>query len=269
LDFKLDPKLESIRADRAQVEQILLNLVVNARDAIHKRSNDESGEGDEGVISIRTSNSLEKGRIILEISDNGCGMTEEVRARAFDPFFTTKGVGRGTGLGLASVYGILQQAGGAISIESEVGKGTTFRVEFPMAEVKKSTGVPLTAERLEGTKGLQILVAEDDTVIRTLIKRNLSSHHHEVVDVEDGAQAWKAYQERSEGFDLVITDLLMPEMGGIELSKKIRAKNPSQVILCVSGYSNEDTGGLPLLHKPFTAKKLIEKIASLTTIPQP
>ncbi len=267
LEFKLDPQLGMIRADRAQVEQILLNLVVNGRDAIHKRSGDQNEENYVGTIEVRTSNATEKRRVLLEISDNGCGMTEEVKTRAFDPFFTTKGVGRGTGLGLASVYGILQQSGGAISIESELGKGTVFRVEFPLPEEKKTQITPSKTPAdasLTESKGLQILVAEDDPVIRTLVRRNLKIHGHEVVDFGDGLQAWRAYEERPNSFDLVITDLLMPQMGGIEFFKKIQQINPDQVILCMSGYSNEDTGGMPLLHKPFTAQKLIDKIASLS-----
>jgi PAS domain S-box-containing protein len=262
LEHRLAVDLPMIRADRSQLEQVLLNLVVNARDAIIKRVEDLGSAvcHFQPLIVLKTYLDPQSKKIILEVQDNGCGMNDEVKSKVFDPFFTTKGLGRGTGLGLASVYGILQQSSATVHILSEVGVGTTFQLGFQewVGEVVQITGKNVIPK--VGKSPRKILYVEDDTVIRTLVRRNLLIQGYEVCEAENGDIAWQTFQENPLDFALVLTDLIMPKMTGIELSKKILELNPHQKILCVSGYTNEDTGGLPILNKPFTIQKLSQKI---------
>ncbi|MES2310304.1 MAG: ATP-binding protein [Verrucomicrobiota bacterium] len=260
LEHRLAVDLPAISADRSQLEQILLNLVVNARDAILKKMEDPSNADFQPLIVLRTYKDPQLKKIILEVQDNGCGMSDEVKSKVFDPFFTTKGLGRGTGLGLASVYGILQQSNASVQILSELGIGTTFQLGFEEwvgeihSVVEKEPTVP--------TKSAQrkILYVEDDTVIRTLVRRNLQIQGYEVCESENGEAAWQAFQKNPTDFVLILTDLIMPKMTGVEFARKVLELNPKQKILCVSGYTNEETGGLPILNKPFTIQKLSQKI---------
>lgn len=262
LDHRLGVDLPLIKADRSQVEQILLNLTVNARDAILKMISEGVSSDYVPVITIKTFYNAQSAEVNLEVQDNGSGMTEEVRKKAFDPFFTTKEVGRGTGLGLASVYGILQQSRAQVHIETELGKGTSFLISFPTYEERGGITEEGPVSKVDQPKN-KILYVEDDIVIRSLVKRNLQLQGFEVTEAENGLVAWEKFQNTPEEFSLILTDLLMPKMSGVELSRKIKELKKNQPILCVSGYSNEDTGGLPVLHKPFTIQKLSQKIEEL------
>ncbi len=260
LDCQLANPLAPIFVDRSQLEQVLLNLVVNARDALLKEIKDQERPDFLPRLVIKTYCDLTLQEVILEVSDNGCGMSEETKAKVFDPFFTTKEIGRGTGLGLASVYGILQQSKATVQIHSVVHQGTTFKIAFPIwTEIAEEQPKEVSTEQyLE--KRHKILYAEDDVVIRTLVKRNLEIKGYQVIVAEDGEIAWSKYQKSPHEYSLILTDLMMPKISGMEFISRVQQLNHEQKILCVSGYTNEDTKGLPILTKPFTIQKLYQKI---------
>ncbi len=263
IDYQLENDLPPIYADRSQLEQVLLNLVVNARDAMMKQMEDSPVADYIPRLQIKTFFDSGRNQVILEIIDNGCGMSDEVKLKVFDPFFTTKEIGRGTGLGLASVYGILQQSNASVQIDSVINKGTTFKIIFqPWIENIEKEIASVTSEKELG-KVHKILYAEDDAVIRTLVKRNLEIRGYQVIDVENGDAAWICYQKTPHDFSLVLTDLMMPYVSGMEFLSLVQKMNPHQKILCVSGYTNEDTKGLPILTKPFTIQKLYQKIQEI------
>lgn len=263
LDHSLAVDLPLIFADRSQLEQVLMNLIGNARDAIIKR---KENEGELRVIPhiiLKTYQDLDSKRVILKVEDNGCGMSEEVKSHIFDPFFTTKEIGRGTGLGLASVYGILQQFQAGVQINSEVGVGTTFQISFIPWNTSIHGSSHSSIVSHSRNKNRKILYAEDDSVIRVLVKRNLQMKGYVVVEAENGEIASKIYEANPHDFSLVLTDLMMPIVSGIELIARVQQINLNQKILCVSGYSNEDTRGLPILNKPFTIQKLFQKVEEI------
>lgn len=259
LDHRLGLSLPFIFADRSQIEQVILNLTVNARDAIQDRIQKNPSADYIPAVSLKTFYDLSQKEVVLEVQDNGSGMTEEVRRKAFDPFFTTKSLGQGTGLGLASVYGILQQSHAYIQIDTELGVGTVFRIRFPEFIPPSKKEDAISHEAKESVKR-KILYVEDDIVIRTLVRRNLQLQGFEVIEAENGLTAWDKYQQNPHEYALLLTDLLMPKMSGVELCRRIRELNPKQAILCVSGYTNENTEGLLVLHKPFTIQKLTQRI---------
>ena len=248
-----------INADRGQVEQVILNLVSNARDALPSRS---------GTVTLRTRDGGEgeaAGQVILEVEDNGAGMTEAVRGRLFEPFFTTKPRGKGTGLGLATVHGIVEQNGGRISIDTAVGAGTTVRVFWPRVEAVDDRQTPA----VEGAHGpATILLAEDDDRARDLISRMLSRDGHTVIDVPDGQAALETVDQAA--FDLVVTDVVMPRLSGIELSDRLAASHPELPVLLISGYLDEHLPrvaglgeGRELLLKPFRTDELIGRVRTI------
>lgn len=257
----LDPALPLLHADRSQVEQILLNLVVNARDAM-------PGGGRIGVAT-RTAViedpaeaarlRLSPGRYIrLSVSDEGHGMDEATRARIFEPFFTTKGPGRGTGLGLTSVFGIVQSLGGAIRVESAPGAGATFEIHFPAPSGGPN---PVAEEPGESAPG-PVLLVEDDDAVRLLTRQLLEHFGYAVVDASSAARALELYASADPPFRLLITDVSMPEIDGIELVRRLRAISPSIRALFFTGYSEElnrrpaDLRSIPVLAKPFSAEAL-------------
>ena len=255
----LRPGLPPVAADRAQIEQILLNLIVNARDAMP----------DGGAIEVETRQvnlaseteaaqaGLKPGVYVrLSVKDEGHGMDEATRARIFEPFFTTKDPGKGTGLGLTSVYGIVKSLGGAIRVESAPGAGTRFEIDLPAAEaVQPAPG--MTA----GT-GRRILLVDDDDAVRGLTRQLLEHYGYEVTDAASAAQALEWFASAETPFGLVITDVAMPEMDGTELVRRLREISPGVRVLFFTGYSEElnrypaDLRHLPVLAKPFSAEAL-------------
>jgi PAS domain S-box-containing protein len=256
----LDPALPPLAADRSQAEQILMNLIVNARDAMP--------EG--GTIEIRTravtiENPEEAKRldlapgqyVRLSVRDEGHGMDEATRSRIFEPFFTTKEPGRGTGLGLTSVYGIVKSCGGAIRVQSAPGAGATFEVDLPAAVSGAAAGAGAEEEG-----PARILLVEDDDAVRLLTRQLLEHFGYEVADAPSAARALEMFASAEPPFHLVVTDVSMPEMDGIELVRQLRRVDPSLRALLFTGYSEElsrhpaDLHGVPVLAKPFSAEAL-------------
>jgi PAS domain S-box-containing protein len=267
LTTELDPDLGRTRADAGQLEQVLMNLVVNAKDAM------PGG----GKIIIRTSNVeldasyrrehtyIQPGPyIMLSVSDTGCGMDKETQSRIFEPFFTTKEKGKGTGLGLSTVYGIIKQSGGYIFAHSEIGHGTTFRIFLPRVEQPaECTGVVKRAQA--DTRGWEtVLLVEDEESVRQLVRETLESRGYKVIEACDGERAL-AIASTQNAIQLMITDVVMPGMNGQDLAKEIVKTHPATKVLFLSGYA-EDTirqqalpPGTAFLQKPFTLQTLLRK----------
>jgi PAS domain S-box-containing protein len=267
----LDPNLQSVKVDPAQIQQILINLVVNARDAMPQG----------GKVVIETANveldqeyagrhiEVQPGRyVMLAVSDNGSGIDEHTQTRIFEPFFTTKQEDKGTGLGLSMVYGIVRQSGGHITVESTLREGTRFRIYLPPAavtELKVEEETPIQTEVIAGTETL--LVVEDAPVLRRLISVSLEKRGYTVLAAEDGTEAIRILENNPGKIDLVISDIMMPKLNGLELRKKAILLRPEMRFLFISGYA-EDTIGwtaqLPqdvgYLEKPFLPIELERKV---------
>jgi two-component system, cell cycle sensor histidine kinase and response regulator CckA len=258
----LAPDLWTTWADPGQMQRVVMNLVVNARDAMPGggKLTIETMNLSLDKVSIRPSPELNPGDyVLLSISDNGIGMTDEIMAQIFDPFFTTKEVGEGTGLGLSSCYGIVAQIGGCITVDSQVDCGTTFRVYLPRAEEEASTE-QLREELTYLPRGHEtVLVAEDEPAIRNLISHVLQDQGYQVLQAANGIAALlEATRRTQESIDLLITDMVMPQMGGIELAKQLRAMWPDIRILFISGYTNLlDARDLMALGGEFLQKPLL------------
>ncbi|UJR86629.1 MASE1 domain-containing protein [Sandaracinus amylolyticus] len=262
----------AVRFDPTRLGQILVNLAMNARDAMP----------DGGAFTVRTYDCdiaetccelwidapPAPGRYaVLEVSDTGAGMSDEVRQNAFEPFFTTKGATRGSGLGLASVHGIVRQAGGAIALESAPGRGTTFRIVLPAASTTSARATArLTAARRtsdESAERSTVLLVEDDPGVRRTIARLLADQGHRVLGAHDVASARDIAAR--EAFDVLISDVVMPGESGPSLARELREARPDLPVLFVSAYAEKDTEGVdaPLLEKPFTADALGRAVASV------
>lgn len=267
LAMALAPNLHRVLADPGQIEQVLLNLVVNARDAIHGVAG--------GAVSIRTSNAELAGDgaqwgsvdvpgpyVRIDVSDNGVGMDRATQARIFDPFFTTKEPGQGTGLGLATVFGIVKQSGGYIGVESEPGLGSTFSVFLPPAHGAERISGP--ARALTSTGSEQILLVEDEDAVRRVARRALELHGYVVHEAADGLSALR--QAEHCDVDMVLTDVMMPGMLGPALVHELRKTRAGLRVLFMSGHTDEIVrDGLldpatPFLAKPFTPSQLAEKV---------
>ena len=271
----LEPNLPPVEADPAQIQQILINLVVNARDAMPQGGKvvieTALAELDEEYASRHIE--VQPGHyVMLTVSDNGAGIDEQTQARIFEPFFTTKQAGKGTGLGLSTVYGIVRQSGGHITFESALRKGTRFRIYLPpMAvtgpQVEHETA-PVPTEILGGTEA--VLVVEDEPALRALISVSLEKRGYHVLVAEDGAAAIRILENNPGDIDLVVSDIMMPKMNGLELRKKAILLVPEMRFLFISGYA-EDTIGqtahLPqdagYLEKPFLPAELARKVRAL------
>jgi two-component system, cell cycle sensor histidine kinase and response regulator CckA len=264
----LAPALGTIDADPGQIEQLLVNLVVNARDAMP--------EG--GRLTIETANveiddvhavqlEVTPGRYVtIAVTDTGCGMDESVRARMFEPFFTTKEVGRGTGLGLAMVFGIVKQSKGGIAVTSEPGRGTTFRVYFPRTDrADTSAEMPRLFEAPRGSE--TVLVVEDDEQVRSVLRRYLTSWGYTLLEAPNGRIALEVARAHAGAIDLLLTDLVMPEMDGRSLSARLLADHPNTRVVLMSGYTEHAAlHGTKIgpdehfVQKPFTAQMLGETV---------
>jgi PAS domain S-box-containing protein len=273
LVLDLDPNLAWFKADATQVEQVLMNLVVNSRDALP--------EG--GTIHVRTANiTPEPGEVppalaatppplvMLEIADNGMGMTDHVKQHLFEPFFTTKEEGRGTGLGLSTVYAIIDNAGGHIAVESEVSQGTTFRVYLPRAAQTTPAALP-RIPRTPGAGGTEtILLAEDEDAVRNVVRRILEINGYRVLLATDGMDALEVAGLEEGPIQLLLTDVVMPRMSGRELAQRIKSARPDIHVLFMSGHTDDATVHHVAVHqrnafiqKPFSATSLIVKIRQI------
>jgi len=237
----LSPDLGGVNADPAQIMRVLMNLVLNARDAM------PGG----GQITIRTTNlehkagasrELRAGRyVMLTLTDTGNGMDPETLGHLYQPFFTTKQAGRGTGLGMSTVYGIVKQAGGDIQVCSEPGQGTTFTICLPRAGEACEIAEPRSSAQAAGTE--TILLAEDEESVRKLIKQVLTDRGYQVLDAADGSDAWRVFEQHSGPIDLLLTDVVMPRMSGRELAQKALQSKPELKVIYMSGYTDEMLGG--------------------------
>jgi two-component system, cell cycle sensor histidine kinase and response regulator CckA len=259
-----------VRADPGSIEQVLMNLVVNARDAM------PTG----GKLSIWTRNEIlgesfspsegqigaTRGRhVVLSVTDTGTGMDAATQARIFEPFFTTKEVGKGTGLGLSTVFGIVQQSGGQIRVRSEPGNGTTFSIYLP--QVDEVADAPATRPKaaLDGSE--TIMLVEDEEQVRAVARNVLQRHGYHVIEMRSGQDALAYCQSHPAPIDLLLTDVVMPQMSGPELAHQLSSVRPALAVLCMSGYTDDSIvrhgflqADLAFLHKPFTAESLTRRV---------
>jgi two-component system cell cycle sensor histidine kinase/response regulator CckA len=267
------PDLWYVMIDKAEFIQALFNLITNAKDAME----------DGGTLTIAARNVTERESqrlgfrefapgeyVLIEVGDTGHGMSKEVMDKVFEPFFTTKAIGKGTGLGLASVYGMVKQSGGYIYPESEVGKGTTFRIYLPRHHAEKEEEAPKEpkkpARATDLTGSGRVLLVEDEEVVRNFAARALKRQGYKVLEAGSGLEALEVMDKNKGKIDIVVSDVVMPEMDGPTLLKELRKKNPSLKIIFVSGYPNDAFKAslgdeeFAFLPKPFSLPQLAAKV---------
>jgi nitrogen-specific signal transduction histidine kinase/CheY-like chemotaxis protein len=269
LATQLDPNLGSVKADPCQVEQIIVNLIVNARDAMPRG----------GSVTIETANTtlddqtvlkhlsvLPREYVMLAVTDTGTGMDQETQRRIFEPFFTTKDVGKGTGLGLSTVYGIVKQSGGYIRVISEPGQGTTFKIYLPRMD-DSTTGTVETQEISVPRGSETILLVEDEDVVRGLTKKILMQAGYNVLDAKGGEEAIRMCRAHHGPIELLVTDVVMPELSGKEVADRLLELRPTIRILFMSGYTDEAIiqhgvldANVEFIQKPFTWIALTRKV---------
>jgi CheY-like chemotaxis protein len=266
--------LGRVKADPGQIEQVILNLAVNARDAMPKG----------GRLTIETENvTLDKDYaatrpevapgqyVMLAVSDNGSGMTPEVRARLFEPFFTTKELGKGTGLGLATCHGIVKQSGGHIAVYSEAGQGTTFKVYLPRVDSLEEAKAKVETVKAAHTGTETVLFVEDEPMLRELGVAYLTRLGYTVLSAANGRQAMNLlHADKTRAVDILVTDVVMPEMGGKELADFLHNISPQTKVLFCSGYTEEAMdlrgtmgSGREFIPKPYTIDALALKLREL------
>jgi PAS domain S-box-containing protein len=274
-----DPGLGHVRADPGQIEQVIMNLAVNARDAMPQG----------GKLTVETANiqilpgdtrcdeGLQVGSYVaLSVADNGLGIAPNIKTHIFEPFFTTKEKGKGTGLGLATVYGIVQQSGGAISVDSELGRGSTFHIFLPRVEAALVPEELETATVTHQPHTETVLVVEDDESLRTMVRGVLESCGYQVLEATNGADALSLCEHFAGPIHLLLTDVVMPQMGGPELANRLTARRPHIRVFYMSGYTDgtitfDGNGGVKhaFIAKPFTPKGLARRVRELLdSIPQ-
>jgi len=259
-----------VESDPAQLDQIVLNIAVNARDAMPRGGKlilETSVQEFDAALAERHPPMKPGKYVLLAISDTGTGMDATTLAQIFEPFFTTKETGKGTGLGLATVYGIVKQSGGHIWVYSEVGRGTTFKIYLPAADHKLETA-PAKSETLPPkAQGKFVLLVEDDALMRTLTRQMLEEHGYAVVEAEDGKSALGKLSSPGASIDLVLTDVVMRGMSGPELTLELMQRYPAIRVVYMSGYTGElieqngdGMHGLAMLDKPFTRAMLLKTV---------
>jgi len=265
---QLEPSLGLVRVDPAQIEQVLMNLAVNARDALP----------DGGTLSLLTANITagERGPVppgpyvVLSVSDDGLGMDERTRAHVFEPFFTTKHDGRGTGLGLAMVYGIVQQSGGHITVESVPGRGSAFRVFLPRA-AEAPVAAPPGVQVAPATRGREtVLIVEDEPSIRELTREFLEGLGYSTLSAQNGDEALAVAERHPGSIHLLLADVVMPGMSGRTLAERLLVTHPGAQVLYMSGYAGAELQSRGVaeeaahfLPKPFTQQALAERVREI------
>ena len=272
--------LGRVKADPAQIEQIIINLSVNARDAM-PYGGSLTVETDNVTLDTRyarTHNDVTPGRyVMLAVSDTGVGMTNEVKAHLFEPFYTTKGVGKGTGLGLATCYGIIKQSGGHIAVYSEPGRGTTFKVYLPFVDAEADALKPTTPDAPAAGGQETVLLVEDEPAVREMAALVLGELGYRVVAASNGVEALDVVAQRTgDDFDLLVTDVVMPQMGGKELADQLSVSRPNVKVLFTSGYTEDAIvhhgvlePGIAFLQKPYTTAALARKVRSVLDVVVP
>jgi len=269
LNVLLSEALWQVKADQGQIVQVLMNLCVNARDAMR----------DGGELRIETKNVSVDAEAAsryptfvpgdyaaLVVSDNGTGMTKEVQSHLFDPFFTTKELGRGTGLGLSTVYGIIKQSGGYIWVDTEVGRGSSFSIYFPAVDAPLMSVITPEIKDAEG-QGEIILLVEDDEALRNSLSTYLALHGYKLLEASNGAQALHIASQHAGSIQVLITDMLLPILSGAEVAREVAKISPRAVTLYMSGYTDRELSGYDpaklrtgFLQKPFALQTLLEKL---------
>ena len=271
LATRLEAELGSVKADPCQVEQIIVNLVVNARDAMPRG----------GKVTIETANttlddqavqrdvSIKPGQyVMLAVSDTGSGMDEETQRRIFEPFFTTKDLGKGTGLGLSTVYGIVKQSGGNIWVYSEPGLGTMFKVYLPRIDDTTAISIENPAQEAAALRGSEtILLVEDEDIVRGLTRKILMQAGYHVLDAKGGEEAIRVCSAHAGQIDLLLTDVVMPEISGKEVADRLLELRPALRVIFMSGYTDEAIvqhgvldANVEFIQKPFTWIALTKKV---------
>jgi PAS domain S-box-containing protein len=269
LDFVPGHCLDAIHGDRGQIEQVLMNMCINARDAMP----------DGGRLTLETANvpfhdahgrpsspAPEGHGVSLKIADTGCGMDKATRERIFEPFFTTKAIGKGTGLGLATVYGIVRQHRGSIQVHSEPGEGAAFEIVFPASGEPATDSAP--SVNVSDSRGIEtILVAEDESIVRGFVGHVLERAGYKVLMASDGLEALRLFESNPGSIDLLLFDMIMPNLGGAAACERIRALRPGVRVLFASGYSPEATNiknnvlaGQAMIQKPYTREELLRAV---------
>ena len=271
--------LHPIKADPGQIEQVLMNLIINARDAIL----DNKNQKEKKKIIIETSNArisenyakenpdIRPGDyVLISIKDTGKGMSSSTMDRIFDPFFTTKEQGKGTGLGLATVFGIIKQNEGHIEVDSQLGEGTTVKIYWPFSEIESESVESAEVADIKTGGNETILIVEDEENVLEFAKEALQSSGYHVLEARDGIEALEILTKNSDNIDLIISDVVMPRMGGQELSEEVKKRYPGLKIIMMSGYtdsqiirSGAESQSVNFLYKPFSIKIILKKVREI------
>jgi len=270
LATSLDPALGTVEADPGQIEQVIMNLVVNARDAMPEGGKltieTRNVEVDEACAAKRAS--WRPGPYaVLAVSDTGCGMDAATKARIFEPFFTTKEVGKGTGLGLATVYGIVEQSGGRIDVDSEPGRGASFTIYLPRVD-KRAPAAETHPRPTDEPAGREtVLLVEDEDPVRVMAREILRLNSYTVLEASNGSEALRIGQQCPGPIHLMLTDVVMPQINGPQLAQRLAPLRPGMKVLYMSGYADGDIvrqhvlePGMPFLQKPFMPGALAHKV---------
>jgi PAS domain S-box-containing protein len=273
LHLGLAQDLGALSGDRTQLEQVIVNLVANARDAMPRGGSIRIETGNVSLSADEAARQPDRRAgeyVALTVADTGTGMPEEVRRHVFEPFFTTKGNDRGTGLGLATVHGIVSQCGGSIEVESALGRGTVFRILFPRVDGAPARASAALQAAAAGSRRARILVVDDDALVRAAVVRTLRAAGHGVTEAPNGADALEIASREPVPFDLLVTDVVMPRMAGGELASRFRSAQGPQRVLFMSGYTEGEaiaaSAGEPptgFLAKPFSRDGLLAKVDAL------
>ena len=276
LSLAMDPAPRLVKADRGQMEQILMNLVFNARDAMPDGGKlfIETRNVDLGDTDVQVRAEIHHGPYsLLTVTDSGSGMDAHTMAHLFEPFFTTKGVGKGTGLGLTTVYGIVKQCGGYIYVDSAPGRGTTFTIYLPQAEETLAEGWKPENDTTLARGGTEtILLVEDERAVRSLARRVLQARGYTVLEAENGDEAFFLCEQYAWPVHLVLTDVILPGMTGRRVADRLRLLRPSLKLLFMSGYADDALShhgvlDAALLQKPFTPSGLARKVREVLDAP--